>query len=174
MCSVSHYFSHVELKPHLVGPIANNGMFHSEIILHIERCSLLVIGLWYELMTFIVSLPCHLFRIKQIWASKKQSGRHSNFGKTRDCDFPLFNFELPLTRKCFLFFGLTCRNFVSWVHLYENLLSGSHMVESQYVKYSLIKYSLISMTSHVSRMNIYKVDYLPGRQVGSMFASFHD
>ena len=37
----------------------------------------------------------------------------------------------------------------------------------------IIKYSLISMTSHVSRMNIYKVYYLPGRQVGSMFASFH-
>ena len=31
-----HGISHVELKPHLVGPIANSHMFHSEIILHIE------------------------------------------------------------------------------------------------------------------------------------------
>ena len=69
-----HGISHVELKPHLVGPIANNHMFHSEIILHTERCSLLVIGLWYEMTAFIVSLPCHLIRIKKIWASKKQSG----------------------------------------------------------------------------------------------------
>ena len=85
MCSVSHYFSHVELKPHLIGPIANNGKFHSEIILHIEICSLLVIGLWYEMTGFIVSLLCHLFRMKQIWASKKQPGRH------RDGNFPVFS-----------------------------------------------------------------------------------
>lgn len=31
-----HGISHVELKPHLVGPIVNNHMFHSKIILHIE------------------------------------------------------------------------------------------------------------------------------------------
>lgn len=36
-------------------------------------------------------------------------------------------------------FGLTRRKFVSGVHLYENLLSGCQMVESQYVLLSSVE-----------------------------------